>query len=326
MDFTFFITIGRAGLALFDIRFQRKRIVYELSLQEALAHYAGINQGASQTAYLDVSIDFTPGKLVPGYDCPSYATYSGDHSFCLFEFPKDCPIQRHTGEGYHVTKNIAFLLRAVSAVGNYDYQITYEVYTDGSIQIIARASGYISWTEWTDDPLDESYGFHIRPNQSGSMHDNVLNFKLDIDIKGTTNSLLRTEFIPVSTTYPWSNGTIINTMKVERSFVTAENTGNINWDSNAAAACSVFNKDKPNIYGELPGYRIYPSTGSSIHSTIINSTILGQAMNWATHALYALRRKDAELSSTYRFNDFNINNPLVDFNRFSTVKVSNKRT
>jgi primary-amine oxidase len=42
MDFSFYIGFSHdMGLALYDIRFKGQRIMYELGLQEALAHYAG---------------------------------------------------------------------------------------------------------------------------------------------------------------------------------------------------------------------------------------------------------------------------------------------
>ncbi len=42
MDFTFYLGFSRAaGLSLFDVRYRGQRILYELGLQEALAHYAG---------------------------------------------------------------------------------------------------------------------------------------------------------------------------------------------------------------------------------------------------------------------------------------------
>lgn len=42
MDFSFYIGFSRdTGLTLYDIRFKGERIIYELGLQEALAHYAG---------------------------------------------------------------------------------------------------------------------------------------------------------------------------------------------------------------------------------------------------------------------------------------------
>ena len=86
---------------------------------------------------------------MPGYDCPTYATYMNvswggyqtENAVCMFEFDADYPIQRH---GYSSnTKNIFFVIRTVNTVGNYDYMVSYEFYYDGSIQIVVRAAGYI---------------------------------------------------------------------------------------------------------------------------------------------------------------------------------------
>jgi primary-amine oxidase len=126
VDFEFFTKVGDAGLALYDIRYKGERIIYELAMQEALAHYAGVQQDAASTAYLDVSIDFSPETLVPGYDCPAYATYASEGRYCIFEYPMDFPIQRHEGENMHVTGNIAFVLRAVSTIGSKSIQIQRE--------------------------------------------------------------------------------------------------------------------------------------------------------------------------------------------------------
>ncbi len=42
MDFSFYIGFTRdTGIALYDIRYKGERVIYELALQEALAHYAG---------------------------------------------------------------------------------------------------------------------------------------------------------------------------------------------------------------------------------------------------------------------------------------------
>ena len=213
-----------SGIALHDVRFKGERIVYELGMQEALAHYAGLGAEETFASYLDVNIGFTDFNLIPGYDCPAYATYTD--SFCLFEYPKDFPMNRHQDtDYYHATKNIAFLVRSVSTVGNYDYQTTYEFYYDGSIQVLVRASGYIQGSDLVNTTDAWDYGFHIRDQLSGAMHDHVLNFKLDLDVHGTQNSLFKTEFVPHSQVYPWSKGQMVNTMKVERSFIENEDQG-----------------------------------------------------------------------------------------------------
>lgn len=56
------------------------------------------------------------------------------------------------------------------------------------------------------------------------MHDHALQFKADLDINGTANTLVKHEFVPVDVKYKWSNQTK-STMKLERSEVTSEDEG-----------------------------------------------------------------------------------------------------
>ena len=61
MDFSFYIGFTRdRGMALYDIRHKGQRILYELSLQEALAHYAGNDPAQSGVSYLDSYYGFGP--------------------------------------------------------------------------------------------------------------------------------------------------------------------------------------------------------------------------------------------------------------------------
>ena len=134
MDFSFyFISTRELGVRLFDIRYKGERIIYELGLEEAVAHYASASDPfQATTSYLDSQFGFgvTTYELVPGFDCPAYATYlntsfyvgetSHVHpsSVCLFEFDQNFPLMRHTTPSYvSVTKNIALTLRSVSTIG-----------------------------------------------------------------------------------------------------------------------------------------------------------------------------------------------------------------
>lgn len=136
MDFSFYIGFSRdTGISLHDIKYKGERLIFELALNEALAHYAGNDPIQSSTSYLDTYYGFGPYafELVSGYDCPSYSTYLNSsfyvsetvhthvNSICLFEYTADHPIQRHsTSEYVSVTKNTYFSVRSVSTVGNYD--------------------------------------------------------------------------------------------------------------------------------------------------------------------------------------------------------------
>lgn len=53
-DFSFYITFTRdTGMRLFNIKFKNDTILYELGLQEAIAHYAGNDPVQSGIGYLD---------------------------------------------------------------------------------------------------------------------------------------------------------------------------------------------------------------------------------------------------------------------------------
>lgn len=48
-------------------------------------------------------------------------------------------------------------------------------------------------------------------------------------------------------------------MKLDRSFITSEDQGKLDWAQNGAVMYSVVNKDSPNKFGEYPGWRLMPS-------------------------------------------------------------------
>jgi len=136
MSFEFFMrTSSDAGVALHDIKFNGDSVIYEIGLWEAMAYYAGEDPTQVDQEFLDTS--FYTGQvmfeLVPGYDCPTYATYlstsyhfRGDNvvnknSICVFEHTADHPIQRHTSATrVTVSRNTYLVVRFVSTVWNYD--------------------------------------------------------------------------------------------------------------------------------------------------------------------------------------------------------------
>jgi primary-amine oxidase len=329
MGFTFFIGFSRdTGMALYDIKYKGERILYELGLQEALAHYAANDPVQSGTAYLDSFYGFGPYafELVPGYDCPEYAIYLNSsfyidetththlNSICLFEFTADYPIQRHSTSDYvSNTKNTYFSVRSVSTVGNYDYMFTYSFFMDGSISVEVRASGYIQATYYTAGSDD--FGYHIQQALSGSMHDHVINFKADFDIAGTANTVQTIKNVPVSRVYPWSNGKARNTMQLERSFITTEDESRFNWAPNSAQQVIVVNKDEPNQWGEYRGYRVLPINGG-LHLTVENSSNLVNAAHWAEYDIQVTKQHDYEPRAAHAYNTQDLYNPPIDFAEF----------
>ncbi|KAF2685041.1 amine oxidase catalytic domain-containing protein [Lentithecium fluviatile CBS 122367] len=330
MDFGFFLSTSTdQGLSLFAIHYKGTKIIYELALQEALAHYAGADPAQSETLYFDSQggMGRTMVPLVKGYDCPIYATFlnatwtssSGattvPNSICLFEADANYPIRRHHAiaqEYTSVARNIVFTVRWISTVGNYDYLFDYNFYYDGSIEISVRASGYISAAYFAGN---EEYGFKIHDFLSGSLHDHVMNFKVDMDILGEMNSVQKVEIVSAAVEYPWSEGQTRNTMKLEKSFLSSEDESSITWAPNDAVIYAIVNKDSPNKYGEYPGYRVKRSGGAT-HLIVKNSTNAGRAIHYATSDFFVTKQKDTEPRSADRNNNFDNADPLVDFSKF----------
>jgi primary-amine oxidase len=140
MGFSFYISTSQAtALSLFDLRYNNSRLIYHLGLQEALAHYAGVEPLQSGLEFLDTF--FGMGKmmfsLVPGFDCPGHAEYidmsyhrggkmyTNRNAICVFEYTSDAPLQRHTSTfSATVSRNTYLVVRSVSTVGNYDYTVS----------------------------------------------------------------------------------------------------------------------------------------------------------------------------------------------------------
>jgi primary-amine oxidase len=269
-------------------------------------------------------------ELVPGYDCPAYATYlsatyyhggiSGtrENSICVFEYTADHALQRHTSDKHvSISRNTYLVVRSVSTMGNYDFTIEYIFYLDGTIEVKLRASGFI-WAAFYD-PNSESakrneYGYRAHDALATSMHDHVLNFKVDLDVAGTSNTFARVGIEPVTIEYPWDEENLKprNTMHLVERIVEKE-TG-IDWPANAGEMYIVMNENTTNAWGEKRGYRLTPGTGmgTPAHLSIINSTALEKS-EWAYKDLWLVKQKDTEPRSTEPLNGFDPQNPLVDF-------------
>lgn len=196
------------------------------------------------------------GTISKGSEVSVDRSYSVPNSICLFEADTNYPIRRHfaLAQNYtSVARNVVFTVRWIATVGNYDYLFDYDFFYDGSIEVHVRASGYISAAYFAEN---DEYGFRIHESLSGALHDHVMNFKVDLDILGTKNSVQKIEVVPATVEYPWSAGRTRKTMKLERSFVTHEQESGIPWAPNDATIYAIVNKGSPNKYGEYPGYRV----------------------------------------------------------------------
>ncbi|KZL83511.1 copper amine oxidase [Colletotrichum incanum] len=321
------------GQARFSVDNEEKYIEWmDFSFYVGFSHDTGSGPYESGHVSHDshVGIGRYAFQLVPGYDCPSYATFldtrshSGAgtnprrNSICVFEYMSDSPIQRHTAFTYlSITNNIYLTVRTVSTIADYDYVISYKFYTDGSIGVETEASGYIIAAHKAHN---HDYGYSIHDHLSGSMHEHIINFKADFDVLGTCNTVQMVRNVPTTQVYPWSNGKPRNTMHLERTFLTNEDQGRWNWDDSIAQKqLIVVNQNVLNAYGEMRGYQLVPAQpAAALHSrlTAINSTSLGRTAGWSSHDVHITAQHDTEPRSAYPFNAHDLYNPPIDFDRF----------
>ncbi|KAF8805988.1 amine oxidase catalytic domain-containing protein [Phlegmacium glaucopus] len=323
------------GLNLWDIRFRGERIIYEVAPQEAMAQYAGNDPAQGSTAWLDRFFgmgQFTK-ELIPQYDCPTESIYLPATTFsmlgniqrqraiCIFEQDVGKPLSRHFGyqEGETgAVKSYVLTIRTINTLGNYDYRFDYLFYLDGTMEVRVSASGYMQGGYW--NPEQEGYGSRIQKSSMGNVHDHVINFKVDMDIAGTSNSLLRTISKQEEVPRPWLDedsdwGKTVIEQKIMKEYIENEKDALLRYPPNFTGAYSFVNRDITNAWGYPRGYAVHPGN-SPIFNTVVGSKRMLKNANWAHYNLAVSLRKETEPSSSTMWNLNLPGEPMVDFHKF----------
>ncbi|KAL2211275.1 copper amine oxidase [Sarocladium strictum] len=331
MGWKFYTRFDRdVGIQFYDIKFKEERIMYELSLQDAIAQYAGNNPFQASTAYIDryYGIGAQTGRLIPGYDCPYDATYwdstftSGlsshttNNSICIFETDTGTPITRHSDSSYiQATKGSKLIVRQIATVGNYDYLWDYAFYVDGSITVDAHASGYVQANYYRPDD-EGKWGPRIQETISGTLHTHVMNFKADFDLVNTANTFMKTDIVVENITMPWFPGRgTFEMMRYNITEVQTEDDGLLPAPANGQTMYTIVNKDKKNKWGEPRGYRIIPGL-SNVHLASQKSPFFLKSGEFAKQAFAVSRQHDTEPGSSAALNQNVPAAPLVEFWKF----------
>ena len=173
--------------------------------------------GWSFRTYMDVG-EYGIGPLslplVPGSDCPSNArlldaTFADEDGkavarqgvICLFERDTAAPLWRHAeivNNSYAARPAVELVMRTIPSLGNYDYIIDWVLTEAGTIRIDAGVTGIdqakgVRARTMADASArrDTATGNLIAPNLVGVNHDHFLSFRLDVDIDGRPNTLVR---------------------------------------------------------------------------------------------------------------------------------------
>ena len=317
------------GVQFYDIKFKGERIMYELSLQDAIAQYAGNNPFQAGTGYMDrfYGIGAASIRLIPGYDCPYHATYlNGSYSttdqkaytqinpICIFETDLGTPITRHINPVWgQATKGSKLVVRMISTVGNYDYLWDYGFFVDGTISVDAHASGYIQANYYRPD--DEGrWGPRVAETIAGTLHTHVMNFKADFDLINEKNTMVKTEIVLENVTQPWFDESF-EMMRYNITDVETEDEGLIDLPFNGQTMFTVVNKNHTNKWGEPRGYRILPGLSNVVLPSKI-SPFFRKNAQFAKQPIAVSRQHDSEPASSATLNQNVPDAPLVEFWKF----------
>lgn len=321
-----------AGIQMFDVRFKGQRVAYEIALVEALAGYSGVHDAEQAGClYIDSAwgLGYLLSPVILGVDCPATAhrldvTYLIDSDspitmpkvVCVFEEAGEMPLQRHwgfaTGTDYvSGTAKSALVVRSLITAWNYDYVIDYVFHLNGVIELRTAASGYLQATFWSEQLRTDvdTFGQRIHESTAGTIHDHIFNFKIDFDLFGTSNSVVKTkvEYVPEVprdiNNVPYSSAiSSFQTFKgfvakkINRTILTEE--AGIVMDLNAQEGYSVVNEDNVNSYGYPRGYKL------KFHETTttpLAHTAMYKAATFGKYNLAVTQRKETEIYPTSIF-------------------------
>jgi primary-amine oxidase len=216
----------RAGIILSQIGFvegnKQRSIAYQMNVSEMFVPYMDPDLAWSTRVFLDAGefgLGYLMSPLEPGVDCPDTALFTdatlpsdtGDayvlpRGICLFERATGDPAWRHYSSGQKKTSGIPqieLVVRSIATVGNYDYVIDYVFTPQGNITMRVGATGYdavkSSVAANMEDPAaakDTQFGSLVAPYTVAPYHDHYINFRIDLDVDGSSNTLLRDTFLP----------------------------------------------------------------------------------------------------------------------------------
>src|SRR3989440_592675 len=216
----------RGGLIVSLLRYrdgERDRLMlYRGSLAELFVPYMDPDPNWAFRAWFDVGendFGFMASPLKPAIDCPAGAAFLdavladsrgearlGKSVICLFERDTGAPLWRHAEGATASTAGqpaTELVLRTIESLGNYDYIIDWVLTEAGMVRIEVGATGIVmvkgaATRSMTDSSAaeDTQSGTLVAPNLVAVNHDHFLSFRLDLDIDGAQNTLVRQRLKP----------------------------------------------------------------------------------------------------------------------------------
>jgi len=281
---------------------KRRSVLYEGSLAEMYVPYQDPEETWNSHVFLDAGEYFTNTgsggiikPLLPGVDCPTYATYFSGTFFhengapyirpqlaCMFERVTGDPAWRHWDEDTYAVAgrpSRELVFRTIATVGNYDYLFDWRFEQDDSIVVGVGATGILEVKAVSDQKADGKlsaglagkdpeghevqFGQLVAPGIDGVDHDHYFSYRLDLDVDGQNNTLMVDKLVPYKLPDTALGRKYIWAMQPE--MVKTEGDAKFNVSLEHPAMWRFVNENVKNSLGQSTSFEIMPGqTGISL--------------------------------------------------------------
>ncbi len=296
----------REGLVLYTVSYtdagRQRSVLYRASLSEMVVPYGDPSAGWFFRNAFDAG-EFGIGRLAvslePGIDSPensvlfnaTFANEGGgaaevERAVALYE-RDGVVLWKHVDymTGHNESRRSRQLVLSYFAnVGNYEYGFNWVFHQDGTLEMETMLTGIMA-VKGVDRAAahNGSHGHLVAEGIEAVHHQHIFNFRLDLDVDGTENSLveMNNEALPPGPRNPYNNA-----FTVRETFLKRELEAQRQLNLASGRRWKVINTGVKNSLGQPVGYMLFPGENSlpyaGLNSQVRKRAAFMNAHLWAT--------------------------------------------
>ncbi|WP_353116120.1 primary-amine oxidase [Microbacterium sp.] len=303
---------AREGLVLHEVSFQGRSVLRRASVPEMVVPYGDTAPGRFWISYFDAG-EYLLGKnanhLELGCDCLGVIRYldgyvADDHGHpvriphvvCMHE-EDDGILWKHTDlQGRSdVRRARRFVISYFSTIGNYDYGFYWNFGLDGSIEVVAKATGIV-FAGAGEPGVRQPHATELAPGVFAPVHQHLFCARLDVAIDGDDNRLVEVDALrvpmgpdnPFGNAFSWTDTPLRTESEAQREA-----------DSAVARVWEVQSASRTNHVGRPTAYHLVPEPTALLMADPASSVAARAA--FATKHLWATAHEDGQLWPAGRY-------------------------
>lgn len=303
---------AREGLVLHDVAFDGRSVLSRASVPEMVVPYGDTAPGRFWISYFDAG-EYLLGKnanhLELGCDCLGVIRYldgyvADDHGHpvripnvvCMHE--EDYGILwKHTDLAGRsdVRRSRRFVVSYFSTIGNYDYGFYWHFYLDGSIEVVAKATGIV-FAGAGEPGVRQKHATELAPGVFAPVHQHLFCARLDVAIDGDENRLFEIDAQripmgpdnPFGNAFTWSETQLLSEREAQRDA-----------DTSVARAWEVQSTSRTNHVGRPTAYHLIPQPTALLMADPASS--VAARATFATKHLWATQHEQGQIWPAGRY-------------------------